>query len=324
MRRRWTGSTSYRKASSHPESRPGPVLPFAAMSATSEAPAAFRHSAARPGPLALIREGIDEIRSRRRLVRYLVQADMKKKGADTLLGNVWWVLDPLLQMVVYVVFVAIILQASTPDYPLFILSAILPWKWFTASVNDATASVVSQERLIKQIQFPKIVLPVAATTAGIVGFGFGLIALALIMLFYNDRVSANLLFIPVIAAVQYVFTLGIALAVASVNVFFRDLGNVLRHVLRLWFYLSPALYSLSRVENTNFMQNNPVLLFIAKANPFAILFESYRAVIYGTPEGGPALPNWGALAALLVASTVLLGLTTVLFKRLEPSFAKVL
>jgi ABC-type polysaccharide/polyol phosphate export permease len=300
------------------------VLPFAAMSATSEAPAAFRHSAARPGPLALIREGIDEIRSRRRLVRYLVQADMKKKGADTLLGNVWWVLDPLLQMVVYVVFVAIILQASTPDYPLFILSAILPWKWFTASVNDATASVVSQERLIKQIQFPKIVLPVAATTAGIVGFGFGLIALALIMLFYNDRVSANLLFIPVIAAVQYVFTLGIALAVASVNVFFRDLGNVLRHVLRLWFYLSPALYSLSRVENTNFMQNNPVLLFIAKANPFAILFESYRAVIYGTPEGGPALPNWGALAALLVASTVLLGLTTVLFKRLEPSFAKVL
>jgi lipopolysaccharide transport system permease protein len=294
------------------------------MSATSEAPAAFRHSAARPGPLALIREGIDEIVSRRRLVRYLVQADLKKKGANTLLGNIWWVLDPLLQMVVYVVFVAVILQASTPDYPLFILAAILPWKWFTASVNDATSSVVSQERLIKQIQFPKIVLPVAATTAGIVGFGFGLIALAVIMLFYADRVSINLAFIPVIAVVQYVFTLGMALAVASVNVFFRDLGNVLRHVLRLWFYLSPALYSLSRVENTVFMQDNPVLLAIVKANPFAILFESYRAVIYGTPEGGPALPQWSALAALLLASIVLVGLTTVLFKRLEPSFAKVL
>jgi homopolymeric O-antigen transport system permease protein len=324
MRRGWTGPTSYRKASSNPVGRPGRVLPFAAMSATSEAPAAFRHSAARPGPVALIREGIDEILSRRRLVRYLVQADLRKKGADTLLGNIWWVLDPLLQMVVYVVFVAIILQASTPDYPLFILSAILPWKWFTASINDATSSVVSQERLIKQIQFPKIVLPVAATTAGIVGFGFGLIALALIMLFYSDRISINLVFIPVIAVVQYVFTLGMALAVASVNVFFRDLGNVLRHLLRLWFYLSPALYSLARVENTAFMQDNPVLLTIAKANPFAILFESYRAVIYGTPEGGPALPQWGALAALLLASIVLVGLTTVLFKRLEPSFAKVL
>ena len=96
------------------------MLPFRPMSATSEAPAAFRHSAARPGPLALIREGIDEILSRRRLVRYLVQADLKKKGADTLLGNIWWVLDPLLQMAVYVILVAIIFQASTPDYPLFI------------------------------------------------------------------------------------------------------------------------------------------------------------------------------------------------------------
>ena len=324
MRRGWTGPTSYRKASWHPVDRPGPVLPFAAMSATSEAPDAFRHSAARPGPVALIREGIDEILSRRRLVRYLVQADLKKKGTDTLLGNIWWVLDPLLQMVVYVVFVAIILQASTPDYPLFILSAILPWKWFTTSVNDATSSVVSQERLIKQIQFPKIVLPVAATTAGIVGFGFGLIALAVIMLFFLDRVSINLAVIPVIAAVQYVFTLGVALAVASINVFFRDLGNVLRQLLRLWFYLSPALYSLSRLEDTAFMQANPILMDIARANPFAILFESYRAVIYGTPQGGPALPQWGALAALLLASFVLVSLTTVLFKRLEPSFAKVI
>ena len=300
------------------------VLPFAAMSATSEAPAAFRHSAARPGPFALIREGIDEILSRRRLVRYLVQADLRKKGADTLLGNIWWVMDPLLQMAVYVVFVAVILQASRPDYPLFILSAILPWKWFTASINDATTSVVSQERLIKQIQFPKIVLPVAATTAGVVGFGFGLIALGAIMLFYLDRVSINLVFIPVIAAVQYVFTLGMALAVASINVFFRDLGNVLRHLLRLWFYLSPALYSLARLEDLQFFKDNPILLDIARANPFAILFEAYRAVIYGTPDGGPLQPNWASLAALLVASFVLVGLTTVLFKRLEPSFAKVL
>jgi ABC-type polysaccharide/polyol phosphate export permease len=115
-----------------------------------------------------------------------------------------------------------------------------------------------------------------------------------------------------------------ALAVASVNVFFRDLGNVLRHVLRLWFYLSPALYSLSRLEDVPFFEDNPILLDIARVNPFAVLFEAYRAVIYGTPEGGPLLPNWSALAALLLASVVLLGLTTILFKRLEPSFAKVL
>ena len=138
------------------------VLPFRPMSATSEVPAAFRHAAGDRGALRLIREAISDIRSRRRLVRYLVQADIRKRGADTLLGNIWWVLDPLLQMVVYVVFVTIIVPRPTPDYPLFIFAAILPWKWFTATITDSTSSIVGKDQLIKQIQFPKIVLPTAA------------------------------------------------------------------------------------------------------------------------------------------------------------------
>jgi lipopolysaccharide transport system permease protein len=294
------------------------------MSVTSEAPAAFRHAAARPGPLRLIGEAIEDIRSRRRLVRYLVQADIKKKGADTLLGNFWWILDPLLQMGVYVVFVSLILAVKTPDYPLFVLSAILPWKWFTTSVADAASSVVSQDKLIKQIQFPKLVLPVAATTAGVVGFAFGLLPLAGIMLLYQDRISPFLVLIPVIAFVQFVFTLGVSFLVSAVNVFFRDLGNILRHFLRLWFYLSPALYSLSIIDSSTTFQQNPVLRTLAHANPFAVLFESYRAVIYGQPDGQPHAPEWLPLLGLLGASIVLLGIGAIVFKRLEPTFAKVL
>jgi ABC-type polysaccharide/polyol phosphate export permease len=294
------------------------------MSATSEAPAAFRHAAARPGPLRLIGEAIEDIRSRRRLVRYLVQADIKKKGADTFLGNLWWIMDPLLQMGVYVVFVSLILSVKTPDYPLFILSAILPWKWFNASLTDAAGSVVGQDKLIKQIQFPKLVLPVAATMAGVVGFLFGLIPLAGIMLLYHDRISAFVVFIPIIAFVQFVFTLGMALLVAAVNVFFRDLGNVLRHVLRLWFYLSPALYAMSTLDASSTFQSNPVLRTVAHANPFAVLFESYRAVIYGKPQGPPHAPDLQALVLLLAASVLLVAFGAVVFKRLEPTFAKVL
>src|SRR5687768_15783169 len=294
------------------------------MSATSEAPAAFRHAAARPGPLRLIGEAIEDIRSRRRLVRYLVQADIKKKGADTFLGNLWWILDPLLQMGVYVVFVSLILDVKTKDYPLFVLSAILPWKWFTTSVGDASSSVVSQEKLIKQIQFPKLVLPVAATTAGVVGFAFGFLPLAGIMLLYEHRISPFLLLIPVIAVVQYVFTLGVSFLVSAVTVFVRDLGNILRHVLRLWFYLSPALYSMSVLDASATFQQNPLLRTLAHANPFAILFESYRAVIYGQPEGSPHAPDWLALFGLLGASLALLAIGAIVFKRLEPAFAKVL
>ncbi|MDQ3149542.1 MAG: ABC transporter permease [Chloroflexota bacterium] len=293
------------------------------MSVTSEAPAAFRNAAARPTPLGLLTEAIRDISSRRRLVRYLVQAEIKKRGANTLLGNIWWILDPLLLMVVYVVLVTIITTRALPDYPLFIFAAILPWKWFTAAVTDATGSIVNHHRLIKQIAFPKIVLPVAATTAGVVGFAFGLIPLAAIMLLYPHRLTPLILLIPIIAVVQYVFTVAVAILVAAGNVFFRDLGNVVRHLLRLWWYLSPGLYALSHLDGIALFEN-PVLRFIAHANPFAVLFEAYRSVIYGSPQGSPMPPDWASLAILFVASTVFLAIASVAFKRLEPTFAKVL
>ena len=106
------------------------------MDIYEEAPAAFRTSATPIGPLGLLGEAIGDVRSRWRLIRYLVRADLKRTGADTLLGNVWWILDPLLQMVVYVVLVTVIFQKSMPDYPLFIFSAILPWKWFSTAISD--------------------------------------------------------------------------------------------------------------------------------------------------------------------------------------------
>ena len=273
---------------------------------------------------ALVLEGISDIASRRRLVRYLVQADIHKRGADTLLGNIWWVLDPLLQMVVYVVFLSIVVRNGPPDYPLFIFAAILPWKWFSASITDATTSIVRHDQLIKQIQFPKLVLPVAATTAGVVSFAFGTVALGLLMLLYSDRISPYLLFIPVIAAVQFVFTLACAFLVAAGNVFFRDLGNVVTHVLRLWWFLSPGLYSLESLDQVGVFQRYPILITIANANPFAILFESYRKVIYGSPTSPPGPPDLASLAVLLVASIGFLALTTIIFKRLEPNFAKVI
>lgn len=302
------------------------MVPFRPMSATSEVPAAFRHAAGDRGPLRLIREGISDLRSRRRLVRYLVQADIRKRGADTLLGNIWWVLDPLLQMAVYVVFVTIIVPRPTPDYPLFIFAAILPWKWFTATITASTSSIVGKDQLIKQIQFPKIVLPAAATMAGVVSFAFGLIALLLLMLFYRDRITPYLLLIPVIAAVQFVFTLACSFLVAAGNVFFRDLGNVETHLMRLWWFLSPGLYSLAILDSLDTFKQHPILRTIASANPFAILFEAYRTVIYGSekPAGPPGLPDFASLAALLVASVVFLALTTIVFKRLEPNFAKVI
>ena len=116
-----------RNGTPSPPTGPGvtraPRATLPAVTATSEAPASFRSSSVRPGALSLVQGGIREVLSRRRLIAYLVRADLRKSGSDTLLGNLWWFMDPLLQMLVYVIFVGIILQrGGTPDYPLFVLS----------------------------------------------------------------------------------------------------------------------------------------------------------------------------------------------------------
>ncbi len=296
------------------------------MAETSKSAVFIFNSAERPGTAAQVIQGFREAWSRRQLIRWLVQADVKKKGADTVLGNVWWLLDPLLQMMVYVVLVSVIFDKKQPDYPLWVFAAVLPWKWFNTSISDSIASVVEQGPLVRQLQFPKIVLPLAATFAGVVNFAFGMIPLVgLMLLFYRDRLTPLILLIPVIAVVQLVFTLAFSLAVAAANVFLRDIGNLARHVLRMWWYLSPGIYAMETLANSAFFKSNKVLLRILEANPFAILFTAYHNVIYGTSDGGlPVMPDWTSLGLLLVVSCFLVLGGMAIFKRLEPSFAKVL
>lgn len=285
----------------------------------------IRHSSGPVSPLILLREGITELLSRRRLVRYLVQAEMKKRGSDTVLGNLWWILDPILQMLVYVVFISVIARRPAPDYPLFIFAAIVPWKWYSAVITDAATAVVRHDKLIRQIAFPKLVLPMATTTAGVVGFAWGMLPLFALILLYPHRLSPMLVWVPVIAVVQYVFTLASAILVSAANVFFRDLGNAVTHALRLWWFLSPGLYALSALQDLDVVRENPIIGTLAGLNPFAVLFEAYRSVVYGTPDGGlPQPPDLLALAILLVSSLAFLALCIVFFKRVEPDFAKVL
>ena len=294
------------------------MLPFAAMSRPIPDLSVTRTTAVRPGPLGLLGVAASDVWSRRQLIRYLVSADLKKKGRDTLFGNVWWILDPLLQMAVYVVLVSIIFKRSEEDYALFIFAAILPWKWFSSAIGDAILSVSGQDKLIKQVQFPKLVLPVAAILAGIVQFAFGMIPLgALLVLLYPDRISMALFLIPIVAFVQLIFTLALGILAAALNVFFRDIGNLSRHALRLWFYLSPALYGAAVIDEI--AGSHQDIAQAIKINPFYAILNGYRSVIYY----GEA-PDWVALGSVLGVSIAFLVVSLWFFKRVEPTFAKVL
>jgi ABC-type polysaccharide/polyol phosphate export permease len=162
------------------------------------------------------------------------------------------------------------------------------------------------------------VLPWAAVMAGVVNFAFGLIPLfGLTMLFYANRATPWILLIPVVAVAQLIFSLAVATILSAINVFYRDVGNLSRHLLRFWFYLSPALYgtdTIARITDTH-----PWVGTLFALNPWTTLFNSYRDVIYN----GRA-PEWIALGAVSLVSLVMLALAILFFKRVEPAFAKVL
>ena len=322
------------------------------MGVVNEAPAAFRSSNDRPGPIDLIRNAVTDVWSRRRLIGYMVRADVKKRGVDTVLGNVWWVLDPLITMLVYVLVMTVIFQRSTPDFPLFLLSAMVPFKWFTHTIGSSTNAVTGKEGLIKQILFPKIILPVTLTLSQIVSFLFGMGVLLFLWFFaFHDHVTWQVVWVPLIAVVQYVFVLGIVFMVSAVTVFYRDVGIIIGHFMRLLFWVSPILWSFMEVagrgqslkeglESAERALGLPsgVLFNLLSYNPVSILLESYRKVIYGNlgaavnPETGGRMlvwteatpPDFGMLALIFASGIVITIIGTLVFKRLEPAFAKVL
>ena len=242
-------------------------------------------AAGSPGPLALIREGIEDIRSRRRLVRYLVRPTCASaartrssatSGGSSTRSSRWSSTRSSSRSS---------LAGGIEDYPLFIFSAILPWKWFCASVIDATGSVVSAERLIKQIQFPKLVLPVAATTAGVVGFAFGMIPLAPAA---GPRLASH-----VAVRVADPAHRGGPVRVHAGDGHPRLVRQRLlpRPAQRRGARPSPVVVPVARAVQPGVPRHAPhrravpVIKTLAEANPFAILFTAYRQVIYGP---GPA------------------------------------
>ncbi len=151
------------------------------MQIASDAPATFRSSARRPGSLELLSTAAREVLSRRRLIRYLVGAEIKKKGTDTVLGNVWWVLDPLISLLVYVFVMSIVFARDQPDFAVFLLAAMIPFKWFTGTVSDSVTPSSARASSSSRSSSPRSCCPSSSNGAGLVNLGFGMLVLFLVV-----------------------------------------------------------------------------------------------------------------------------------------------
>ena len=271
----------------------------------------------RRGSIGTILESLASLVERRRLVWYLTISEIRNKGTNSLLGNVWWFLDPALQLFVYFLLVSVIFQQAQPAILLFLGSAILPWKWFTAALASATTSVRGREQVMRQIAFPHIVLPTASVLASVGNFLFALVPLGALFLLYPDRLTPWAIAILPVAVVQLLWTIPAVILLSAVAVFFRDISNFIPHGLRLWFYLSPALFPIETLRDIG--SRHPWFNFFVDINPFTWIFSGYRdALYYGRA------PEWGALGVLALASVPVTLISIYLFRRASPLFVKVL
>ena len=271
----------------------------------------------RRGAIGSIVESLTALVQRRRLIWYLADSSLRSKGGSSVFGNAWLVIDPTLQLAIYYLLVGVILRRPEPAFPLFLFAAILPWRWFTQAISSSTESVRKMGKVMQQIVFPQIVLPFASIGASFGSFVFGFIPMLALYIVYPDRITLWILALPAVMIVQLLWTIPLAILLSAANVFYGDIGNLVKHFLRLAFYLSPALFSYDKLLKA--AESYPIVVQILHLNPMAWVLIAYRDLLYYGRS-----PDWFGLAVVGLLSLPFTLLSIYVFNRLSPGFAKVL
>jgi ABC-type polysaccharide/polyol phosphate export permease len=236
--------------------------------------------------------------SRRDLLRELVLSELRSRSAESRLGWLWWLIDPLIMMLIYWGIVVGIFGRGQhyEPYPVFVLCALLPWKHLQSALTNAAKLLRNNEGVIKAIPFPTMVLPMANVLAGFSYFLAGLVVLLAAALVAGRPLGLALLQLPALMAAQLLLVVSCSLVATSFGALIRDLSGFLTHVTRVLFYARPTLYGVDLVRERAASLGGalgdwiPTLYML---NPFAILIEGYRqAIFYGDFL---AAHHWGVL-----------------------------
>ena len=261
----------------------------------------------------------------RRLIHALVLRDLKARYRGSVLGFFWSFVNPLLLLAVYTFVFSAVLPARfdglDENYALFLFCGLLPWTWFTSSLTDASNSLLVNGSLIQKVLFPAEVLPVVAVVANMVHFFLALPVLFLAIVFFAQHVPsiANLLWIPLVIAVQFVMSIGFGLILAALTVHLRDIKDLLSNSLTLWFFATPILYPWSMVADRGPAIGGVRLgKILIDANPFFHLAVSYQELLFFDGQ----YDHWKWLLLIAVASIALFFVGYALFDRLRDSFGE--
>lgn len=258
----------------------------------------------------------------RDLVWNLVARDLKVRYKNSVLGIVWSMLNPLGMMLVFtVVFTILIPNNSIERFPIFVMCGLLPWNWFSGSVVGSIYSVVNSASLVKKVFFPREVLPISVVLSNLVHFLLALVVLLGMMLVSGTPLTRWILLLPLLIAIQFVFTMGLGFFLSAVNVHFRDTAPIMDVLMLAWFFLTPVVYSTDLIPQVKVILGYeiPVQRLAYIVNPMASLIASYRVILY---NGAP--PDLGFLLRTVVTAIACFVIGYLYFVRSSKNFGEVL
>jgi lipopolysaccharide transport system permease protein len=252
-----------------------------------------------------------ELYQYRALVWNLTQRELKARYRNSILGFLWTFLNPALQAVVYGIFFSLLTKQSITAYPYFMFVGLLPWIWFSSSLLSGTSCISDRRDLLTKVRFPAQVLPATVVTSNLINYLLSLPVLIALGAILGQWPTWHAVVLPLVLAVQLLFTLALAYFFSALNVRFRDLQHILGNVVMLWFFMTPIAY---RIDGVPVEYRQWMLL----ANPMAVLITAYQAIFYDH-----RLPDSQPLLVLAGGSLALLWISSIIFEGRREEFAEV-
>ncbi|MCH7231404.1 ABC transporter permease [Glycomyces sp. L485] len=267
--------------------------------------------------------GFTALLRHRHALSVLVRRDLAVKYQSTVMGYVWSLIEPLgLALIYWFVFGFVFARSiGMPDgveYPLFIVSGIFAYQWFSSAVNEGTKSLGGQSSLITVMKVPREVFPVSKVFARFAEYVVGFPILIAMAIFFGGTFGFNLFWLIPAILVEAILLTGIVFILAALNVLFKDVQRFLALFMRVLFYSSAVIYPISKVEEA-LMPDHELLFRIFSMNPLVGIFQMHRAV--WIPE---FTPDWYQLGSAVGFSVFLLFFGRWIFYRLEPRVLKAL
>jgi lipopolysaccharide transport system permease protein len=256
---------------------------------------------------------LDELWAYRELFFFLIWRDIKVRYKQTALGAAWALLQPLMLMVVFTLFLGQLAGVGPKGvpYPVFTLAALVPWTFFANALTGAANSVVGNSALVSKIYFPRILIPTAAAASYLIDLVISFVVLLVLMAAYNYTPSARIVLLPVFVAYVVVVAVGLGLLLSALNVRYRDVRYAVPFLIQFWLFASPVAYQYKVVGSQ--------YRLIFALNPMVAGIEGFRSSVIGV-GGVPA--SVFAISALSALAFVLAGFFY--FRRVERGFADII